>query len=256
MLVYPVQTKEQAAHLNQFCKMLANACTETDYYTGEFNRNLSSAFITSIIKKCELKFPGCDNLAMAVDHLPEIAINNIDECKDLRCLPNDVLISTFVKMTRSDLSVKAIKLLHALSFVLMRESDFFTLKRLYKEIVLPRIIKWGKGTNICQKELQKLAKFYVEGFLGLVSLTPEDLECFFFGFSLVKRSYMEFWIKLACLCAFSDKNLQSHLRRHTTSIITNDPMTILTDKEFNNAFQNVWEVDRKDMEERKRYNLK
>ena len=27
VLVYPVQTREQAAHLNLFCKTLANACT-------------------------------------------------------------------------------------------------------------------------------------------------------------------------------------------------------------------------------------
>jgi len=31
-LVYPVLNREQASHLSAFCKTLANACTETDYY--------------------------------------------------------------------------------------------------------------------------------------------------------------------------------------------------------------------------------
>lgn len=160
-LIYPVQTREQATHLSQFCKTLANACTETDYYTGEFNRDISSAFIMYILRKCGFNFPGCDNLALAIDHLPEIAINNIDECKDLRCLPNDVLISAFVKLTRSCLTSKVLKLLQCLSFILMRESDFFTLKRLYKEVILPKFIRFGKGSTTCQKELQKIARFYV-----------------------------------------------------------------------------------------------
>ena len=92
--------------------------------------------------------------------------------------------------------------------------------------------------------------------MGLVPITPDELENFFFGFTLVKRSYMEFWIKLACLCAFSDKNLEQRLRSYTKNIIDNDPLTVLTDKEYSNAVQNVWEIDRKDMEERKRYHLK
>lgn len=86
-------------------------------------------------------------------------------------------------------------------------------------------------------------------------ITQEELEHFFYGYNLVKRSDMEFWIRLACLCTFSDKNLQLKLQRHTSSIITNDPLTILSEKELYNAMQNVWEIDRKDMEERKRYSL-
>jgi len=144
----------------------------------------------SILRKCGLNFPGCDNLSVAVEHLPDIAINNIDECKDLRCLANDVLISAFMKLTRGCLGPKVLKLLHCLSFILMRESDFFTLKRLYKEVVLPRLVRFGKGTTSCQKELQKLVRFYVEGFIGLVQLTPQDLDCFFHGYNLVRRANM------------------------------------------------------------------
>lgn len=33
-------------------------------------------------------------------------------------------------------------------------------------------------------------------------------------------------------------------------------MTILTDKEYHNTMQNIWEIDRKDLEERKKYPLK
>lgn len=57
-------------------------------------------------------------------------------------------------------------------------------------MVLPRLIRFGKGTTTAQKELQRLAKLYVEGFIGYVKLTAEDLDHFFFGFNLVKRSDM------------------------------------------------------------------
>jgi hypothetical protein len=89
----------------------------------------------------------------------------------------------------------------------MRDSDFFTLKRIYKEMILPRLIKYSKSTSLCQNELRKLAKFYVEGFISWIPFTKEDLSYFFHGFNLVKRTDMEFWIRLACVCTLSDKTL-------------------------------------------------
>lgn len=74
----------------------------------------------SVLRKCNWNFPGCDNLTAAIENLPDIAINCIDECKELRCLPNEVLISAFVKLTRGSFTVKVLKLLNCLSFILMR----------------------------------------------------------------------------------------------------------------------------------------
>jgi hypothetical protein len=74
-------------------------------------------------------------------------------------------------------------------------------------MILPLLIRYGKSTSVCQNELRKLTKFYVEGFIGWIPFTKEDLSHFFHGYSLVRRTEMEFWVRLACVCTFSDKTL-------------------------------------------------
>lgn len=148
--VYPQKTREDIINLNEFCKFLVSSVSEPDPYTFQFNRDASAGLLLSIIRRCSTDYPGTDNLCLLVDHLPDIAINSIDESRDLCSLTSNIFVSCFARLTKSSLTVRTVKLLQTLSFALRRDSDFFTLKRLFKEIVLPRFVRYHKSTTASQ----------------------------------------------------------------------------------------------------------
>lgn len=105
-------------------------------------------------------------------------IHNLDESEDIVVIDIDRIITCFSWLTASSVTTKVLRAVYAVSFGLRRDEDYYALNKLYKEFVLPRLIRDAKAIIDGQTILRNIVDFYVDGFVGWSTIIKDDLKYF------------------------------------------------------------------------------
>lgn len=86
---------------------------------------------------------------MAIEHLPESAINSLDETSDIINTDVSKIIMALNTLTKAVITPKILRFIYVVSDCFRRDEDFHALHRIYKEFILPQLVKRGKALT-CQ----------------------------------------------------------------------------------------------------------
>jgi hypothetical protein len=186
--------------------------------------------LVTTINRCSFNYPGNENLYLIVEAIPDDIIDNLDQAEDIILIDVDHIIQAFLYLTKAAVTQKVLRLIYSVSFGLKRDEDYFALNKIYKEFIIPRLIKDAKATQDGQTILRNIVDFYVNGFLGWSTIVKEDLRYFVDNYQLISRKNMTYWLQKAYLACNSNPELLVELKTLTKEIVTGEPNEALSDK--------------------------
>lgn len=98
-------------------------------------------------------------------------------CNELVDLNATQLLKIFKELLQKSINIYVLDLLLKLSNILAREEEFFKLKELYSQLIIPILAKGGKYCvkDGVEESVLKICEFYVVGFNDHCSLGDEGI---------------------------------------------------------------------------------